>query len=142
MSCQDWTATGRCTRVQLSTTQKDTTNEFAKVNWSDGGHVEYGNSLPTISGGCGTNASVLGSDNGFKVKIGTSPTSNCVINFNNAWKLAYAGTPYSPICVANNESSAELVRATNITATNLILTGKLAAFDKINVICIGRHDLD
>lgn len=140
LSCQDWTADGRCTRVQMSTTQHGTKAETAKVNWADGGHIEYGNFLPTLGAGCGDGAKVVGSDNGFRVTVRPG-AANCEVRFHNRWLFPYGRSPYSPSCVANNETSPEMVRAASITSDGLVLAGRLANDDRINVICVGRHDL-
>ena len=141
VSCQDWNKDGRCTRVQLSTTQYGTTNEYAKVNWSDGGHIEYGNSLPLIISGCGINSTIEGSDNAFRVIIGNNAMQNCRIKFNNSWVSPLKRTRYSPICTANNESSNYLVRAIAINSEELTISGKFIPNDRISVICVGMHDL-
>ena len=139
LSCQDWTPTGRGTRVQLSTTAMNSTVESAKVNWDDGGHIEYGNFQPSLGEGCGANASIEGTDNAFRVTIGAGGTERCLVTFHNAWRLPYADTPYRPMCTVNNESRDARTRVYPIST--LIEIRGIAPADEISVICVGRHDL-
>ena len=139
MSCQDWTPDGRCARVQMSTTQRGTIVESTKVNWDDGGHIEYGNFPPNVDEGCGDGATVEGTDNAFRIVIGSAPSARCVVRFHNAWTLAYAETPYRPICTASNETRPAAIM-TRPSSADLALAN-IAAGDEISVICVGRHDL-
>lgn len=141
LSTQDWTSNGRGTRVQMSTTRNDTTLESAKWNLSDGGHMEYGGSLPVLGAGCGDGATVEGSDNGFRVVIGSQPSPRCVVAFNNPWLLPYARTAYAPMCVVNNDTSTAMIRATDVQSSSLTLSGAMRANDRLSVVCVGRHDL-
>ncbi|HVZ19716.1 MAG TPA: hypothetical protein VG871_01565 [Vicinamibacterales bacterium] len=141
MSTQDWTRTGHGTRLQISTTRNGTTLESAKWNLSDGGHMEFGGALPALGPGCGAGASIEGSDNAFRVVVGREPAAACQVVFNNAWVLAYSRAPYAPVCTVNNETSAEIVRATDVESTGLRLAGRLQPNDRVSVVCVGRHDL-
>jgi hypothetical protein len=141
ISTQDWTPTGHGTRVQISTTRNNTVVESAKWNLSDGGHMEYGGSLPTIQAGCGRGATIEGSDNAFRVTIGSGPSTACGIRFNNPWVLPYARTPYAPVCVVTNETNPVLTRTTEVTSMGVTLAGSIRQNDRLSVVCVGRHDL-
>jgi hypothetical protein len=140
VTCEDWTPARKCTHVVLSTTRQGTTQEYVKVNWSDGGHIEYGNALPALTGGCGTGATITGSDNGFSVIVGRGAGEACQVRFHSPWVLAYSRQPYEPVCVANNQSRAALVSAVAVTSRTLAIRGDFRPGDGIAVVCVGRHD--
>jgi hypothetical protein len=140
VTCEDWTPARKCTHVVLSTTRQGTTQEYVKVNWSDGGHIEYGNALPALTGGCGTGATITGSDNGFSVIVGRGAGEACEVRFHIPWVLAYSRQPYAPVCVANNQSRASLVSAVAVTSRTLAIRGDVRPGDGIAVVCVGRHD--
>jgi hypothetical protein len=136
LSTEDWTSTGHGTQLCTSTTQNGTIVESNKWCISNGGHIEYANTTPTIVAGtgCGSRASIRGTDNAFKVILGAIPGSTCQIRFGAPWEH---GSPYEPICVASNESHPVLTQSTAITSTGLTLAGSFSGGDKINVICAG-----
>jgi hypothetical protein len=140
ITCEDWNPSAKCTHVMLSTTERGTTHEYAKVNWSDGGHIEYGNALPTLAAGCGASATIEGSDNAFAVTLGTGVGEGCTVAFKSPWLLAYSRQPYAPMCVAGNQTRPALVTAIAVGSTGLTLRGSLQAGDRISVVCVGRHD--
>lgn len=119
-----------------TTTPSSTNTKFHVVGGARfEGKIDTAGTAPTLGSGgtdCGTTPSVVGTDTAAKVTIGTSPGSKCTVTFNAAFTNA-------PICIANNETSANLVRAANISTTAVELTGTLTAADKINVICMGRQ---
>lgn len=135
---ENWSPGSKGTRVMLSTTQAGTANEWTKVIWDDGGHIEYGNFEPSVGSGCGSGASLQGTDNAFRLTIGSGPSSTCTVTFNNAWTLAYSGQSYRPICTVNNENRAGTF-ATPATGS-IAIKGAFSAGDDIDVICVGRHD--
>lgn len=85
--------------------------------------------VPSISSGFGTGPSIQGGDAGGRVTAGTTPGTSGVVSFGSAW-------PQAPTCVANNESTANLVRAT-ATTTQLTLSGTFTAADKLTWVCTG-----
>jgi hypothetical protein len=139
-TCEDWNPTAKCTHVTLSTTRRGTTQEYVKVNWSDGGHVEYGNAAPILTRGCGTGGAIEGSDNGFVVTVGDGGGDGCEVAFASPWVLAYSRQPYAPVCVANNQTRPVLTGAMAVRAEGLTLRGSLQGGDRISVVCVGRHD--
>lgn len=84
---------------------------------------------PTISSGFGTTPSIAGNASAFKVTVGSGGDTTGVVLFNVTWATA-------PSCIANNQTTAQLVRATP-TTTQVTLAGTLAASDVISVLCIG-----
>lgn len=85
---------------------------------------------PTISSGFGTSPTIAGNASTFKVTIGSGGSSSGVVLFAVTWANA-------PSCVANNETTAQLVRATP-TTTQVTLAGTMTAADVISVLCFGR----
>lgn len=85
--------------------------------------------VPTISSGFGTTPSIAGTSNAFKVTVGSGGDTTGVVLFNVTYTTA-------PSCVANNQTTAQLVRATP-TTTQVTLAGTLAASDVLSVLCLG-----
>lgn len=85
---------------------------------------------PTISSGFGTTPSIAGTASTFKVTVGSGGDTTGVVLFAVTWANA-------PTCVANNETSAQLVRATP-TTTQVTLAGTMNASDVVSVLCFGR----
>jgi hypothetical protein len=85
--------------------------------------------VPTISSGFGTTPSIAGSASTFKVTVGSGGDTTGVVLFNTTWTTA-------PVCNANNESAAQLVRATP-TTTQVTIAGTMAASAVIAVHCVG-----
>lgn len=109
-------------------------NPVATTNVSVGAHIVSTGTAPTIASGFGTSPSIAATstDMAGRVTVGTggSDTSG-VINFNYAW-------PHAPACIANNETTTLLAKAT-ATTTNLTITSALpfTAADKLTWICHG-----
>lgn len=85
---------------------------------------------PTISSGFGTTPSIAGTASTFKVTVGSGGDTTGVVLFAVTWANA-------PTCVANNETSAQMVRATP-TTTQVTLAGTMNASDVVSVLCFGR----
>lgn len=83
----------------------------------------------TVGGSCGTSPSLAGSDGAGKVTTGTVAPTSCTITFANTWTTA-------PACVAINETTANLVKATS-TTTTLVLVGTYVASDVLAYTCTG-----
>lgn len=84
---------------------------------------------PTISSGFGTTPSIAGTPSAFKVTVGSGGDTTGVVLFNVTWGTA-------PVCVANNQTTAQLVRATP-TTTQVTVAGTLGASDVLSVMCVG-----
>ena len=93
------------------------------------GTIRWRMTTPTISSGFGTTPAIAGVAAAFKVTVGAGGDTTGVVLFNTTW-------PTAPICAANNETTAQLVRATP-TVTQVTLAGTLAAADVLSVSCIG-----
>jgi hypothetical protein len=111
------------------------------ANYRDGKfrHTLAAGTAPTIASGFGTSPSIAGSDEAFRVTIGTGGTANSgVVTFGTAYTNA-------PVCFGNDETTAIDIQAvpttTNVTINGIgFVTGTLAAFgasDKVSVICKG-----
>ncbi len=85
--------------------------------------------VPTISSGFGTTPSIAGSASVFKVTVGAGGDTTGVVLFNVTWSTA-------PVCIANNQTSAQLVRATP-TTTQVTIAGTMNASDVVAVHCVG-----
>jgi len=87
---------------------------------------------PTIASGFGTTPSIAGGDDGGRITVGTGGVATTgVITFGVAYATA-------PACVANNETTIQLIQAT-ATTTTLTLTASAAftAADKLTWNCRG-----
>lgn len=84
---------------------------------------------PTISSGFGTTPTIAGTATAFKVTVGGGGDTTGVVLFAFTWSTA-------PSCVANNQTSAQLVRATP-TTTQVTLAGTMNAADVVSVLCFG-----
>ena len=87
---------------------------------------------PTIASGFGTTPSIAGGDDGGRITVGTGGVATTgVITFGVAYTTA-------PACVANNETTIQLIQAT-ATTTTLTLTASAAftAADKLTWVCRG-----
>ena len=106
------------------------------INVSGVGHVRVsgGVSLPAPGGsGCGTGATVTGSDGAGRVTIGASPSASCQIVFGTAW------SPNAPVCYFTNESSHVQPYAVSSVSTLFVTFQATAAFnagDTINYMCL------
>jgi hypothetical protein len=105
------------------------------VTVSGAGHVRAagGASAPLPGIGCGTGASIAGSDVAGRVTIGTFAGSSCVIAFGTAW------SPNRPVCYFTNETQ---VQPLSVTAGDTISVTFSAAVtlttgDVIGYICLG-----
>jgi hypothetical protein len=92
-------------------------------------HVIHGGSAPAVSGSCGTSPSVAGTDSAGKLTTGTVAPTSCTLTFSKAWGTA-------PSCFAQNETTANLVKAIS-TTTTVILSGTFVASDVLSYACIG-----
>lgn len=85
---------------------------------------------PTISSGFGTTPAIAGTASTFKVTVGGGGDTTGVVLFATTWTNA-------PSCMANNETTAQLVRTTP-TTTQVTISGTMAAADVVSVVCFGR----
>lgn len=85
----------------------------------------------TSANSCGTTAATLvGTDNAFKVTVGATSGTSCTVTFATAFVNA-------PSCTVSNETTAALARATS-TTTTAILAGSFTAGDVLAGACLGR----
>lgn len=95
------------------------------------GQINYKGTAPAVSA-CGSSPSIVGNDVTGRVTVGTGGVAtSCTVTFNATWTNA-------PICVANNETTTLLARA-SATATVLTITSASAftASDTIGYRCFG-----
>lgn len=84
---------------------------------------------PTISSGFGTTPAIAGTASTFRVTVGAGGDTTGVVLFSATWANA-------PVCQANNETTAQLVRATP-TTTQVTIAGTMTAADVVSVTCVG-----
>jgi hypothetical protein len=104
---------------------------FGAIRLAPAGHVKITGTAPAVTANCGTSPSVTGSDQAGKLNVGTGGTATtCTLTFAVAFTAA-------PACVANNETTTQLIRATS-TTTTLVLTAAAAftASDVLSYICL------
>lgn len=98
-------------------------------------HVTIKGTVPTVANGasdCGTSPSIAGNDNAGRVTVGSSTNGGyCTVTFANAW------TTNAPICVAQDEVTAVLVRVTNVSTSSFRITGAIVAGDTLAYHCVG-----
>ena len=98
------------------------------------GHVRAaGAGAPLPTAGCGTGATIAGSDVAGRVTIGASPGSSCVIAFNTAW------SPHPPVCYFTNESQVQALSVSAVTTVSVTFaaSANLTSSNVIGYICIG-----
>ncbi len=84
----------------------------------------------TSANSCGTTAATLaGTDSAGRITVGATSGTSCTVTF------ATAYTP-APACVANNETTGNLARAT-ATTTTVTIAGTFVAADKLTYVCVG-----
>lgn len=92
-----------------------------------------GGSAPTITAGCGTSPSLVGTNNVMLITVGTGGSAtSCTITF---------GTSYTnaPICTANsNTDKVGLSVAPTTTTVVVAATAAFTASSKLNLLCFGR----
>jgi hypothetical protein len=95
-------------------------------------HTLASGAAPTITSGFGSSPAIAGSDAGGRITVGSGGSATTgAITFGTTWATA-------PACVANNETTTLLLKAT-ATTTTLTLASATAftAADKLTWICIG-----
>jgi len=89
----------------------------------------YAITVPTVSSGFGTGPTIAGKASSFRVTVGTGGASTGIVAFGVTFTNA-------PVCSANNETTAQLVRAVP-TTTQVTVAGTMAAADVVGVMCLG-----
>ena len=85
---------------------------------------------PALSS-CGTDPSIVGSDNAGKITMGSGALTSCTVTFASAWANA-------PACTTNDESSTAIVTVTNST-TGAAMTIRATSLTSkvVSYICVG-----
>jgi len=138
-SANDWAATssasdlifmskaGQALGFAISPTS--TVSQYVAMTLTPNAHIEYSaTTTPPISS-CGTGATITGTDMAGRAVVGTSPGTTCTVTFVNSWTNP-------PLCWANNETSAQLARASS-TISALTISGTLTANDNLTYGCVG-----
>jgi hypothetical protein len=94
-----------------------------------GNHLIGNSAKPTIASGFGTGATLAGSDVAGRVTVGTDGASSGVLTFASGYNAA-------PSCTAQNETSPTPPPRTTATASNVTITGTMAAGDKVTYLCV------
>ena len=80
---------------------------------------------------CGTTAAtIVGTDKAFRVTVGATSGTECRVTFVSAWTTA-------PVCIVNNETTANLARTDSPTTTTIDLAGTFVGGDVLSVVCSG-----
>lgn len=97
------------------------------------GHVRAAGTSPLTAAGCGTGATIAGSDVAGRVTLGTSPGTTCTLAFNVAW------SPTAPVCHFSNESQSQALRVTSAGTVSVTFGpgATMTAGDVISYLCIG-----
>lgn len=94
------------------------------------GHVVSTGSAPSISG-CGTGASIDGTDTAGTITVGAVPSTDCALTF----AVAYASK--KPACVVGSSGTA--VHPTSLSTAGVTIQGALIAGDVLTYICVGAR---
>jgi hypothetical protein len=119
---------------------KDTFTNFSSTfEWDQNIHWNVGNALnivtgstnlPTVSG-CGTSASVSGTDIAGEITVGTALPTGCTLTFANA----YNNPPYCAVTVQQTIASFSYT----ISASAITISQTATNSDHINYICFGQY---
>jgi hypothetical protein len=104
------------------------TVEAAKVQ-SDG-HIVTHNADVAIGSGFGASPTVAGNSTAGRVTVGAGGASSGMLTFTTSYRVN------PPSCLAQNETASSQMRATP-TVQTLMITGRMAAGDKVNYWCVG-----
>lgn len=135
VATQTWTDSANGVQFQVLTTPNgSTTQALALVVDQDkalisSGKIRTNTTVATVGGSCGSGPTITGTDVAGKVITGTGAPTSCTVTFSSAWASA-------PSCWANNETTANLTRATS-TTTTVVLAGTMVAGDVLTYGCIG-----
>jgi hypothetical protein len=133
-AAENWTPTSHPTWFKVEVTPRGSTANIMPMFVTAEGHWGSTGPRPTLSN-CGINPSIRGTDTNARIVVGSGANSGkCTVTFAHQWKWT-SGQNIEPMCVANNQTSPQLLRATNITSTSMDLTGVLAPGDIINFDC-------
>jgi hypothetical protein len=98
------------------------------------GHQLFSGAAPTLGSGagdCGTAPAIGGNDAVGRITVGSGANGGkCTIGFAAPW-------PNPPVCDAFDETTANLVRPTNVTTTGVAFAGTLTAGDSLSYTCRG-----
>lgn len=97
-------------------------------------HVVDSGNVPTISSGGGTTPSIVGTDNAFRITVGTGGSASTVtVTFATAWANA-------PMVVASHQGAVLALKcAATTTTVQIDASSAFTAGGAIDVICIGRE---
>ena len=105
------------------------TPQYVAMTLTPNAHIEYSATTTPAVSACGGLPTITGTDMAGRVVIGSSPGATCTVTFVNSWTNA-------PLCWANNETTANLARA-SATVSALTISGTLTASDNITYGCVG-----
>ncbi len=95
----------------------------------DGSHLVAGGPAPAISSGCGTGATITGSDVAFHILTGTATSQPCTITFAQTYQRR-------PTCMVSGET-ANVSSSVAANGLSMALTS-LVDLTRYHVLCIGR----
>lgn len=86
---------------------------------------------PVIASGFGSSPTLAGSDGAGRITVGTGGASTGAVTFGTAFPAGF-----NPACIANDETTGNLVRA-SATTTTLTISGTMSAADTVTWVCVG-----
>lgn len=95
-----------------------------------GGHVGFGGGQPpTLSAGCGTGATIKGTDSSFRMTSGTGTSSSCTITPSVAWSAR-------PLCNVHPETGSN--GAYSVSSSGVISLSGVVDSTVYDAICLGQ----
>lgn len=125
-----WTTSSRPLDVYFKTTPSGTTTPSTNMILSAAGQVRFParTAKPAATTGCGSGASVSGSDSSGAVTIGTSPSATCLVTFASTM-------PSAPNCFVNDNTTNAAMNASPVSTTAFTINGTTVAGDKVGYFC-------
>ena len=118
--------------IQFRTTPDGTATGRERLRIDNRGHFVNTSTAPAIGSGatdCGTTPAISGNDRIGYVTVGSGVNGGkCTITFNAQYDTA-------PVCFAQNNTTANLVRAAATTTAKTELTGTFIAGDTVSYLC-------
>jgi hypothetical protein len=94
------------------------------------GHIVTHNADVTVASGFGISPTVVGNSTAGRVTVGAGGAASGTLTFTTSYRLN------PPSCFAQNETASSQIRSTP-TVNTLTITGRMAAGDSVNYLCIG-----
>jgi hypothetical protein len=110
------------------------TNPFGHFYYNNKNHISFEGYAPSVSSGsgdCGSDPTIVGTDNAGRVTVGSGTNGGqCTLTFAQEWDNP-------PICLAQDETTATLLTLTGVSTTGFTLTGSILEGDTLVYHCMG-----